>query len=83
MLLGWMVSVGYHLGQYSGCLGVQSPLSTTSSIMWVCSSDSIDGFQVIKNVLRKRQFHNTVIIIVNHYNKQNCKQKCIKHCELE
>ena len=73
MLLGWMVSVGHHLGRYSGCLGVQSPLSTTSSINWVCSSDSVHGCHVTKNVLTKRQeiyFHDIIIIIMN-YNKQN------------
>ena len=47
-----MVSVGHHLGRYSGCLGVQSPLSTISSVSWVCSSDLIDGCHVIKNVYR-------------------------------
>ena len=50
-----LVSVGHHLGRYSGCLGVQSPLSTTSSISWVCSSDSINGCNVTKSVLRERQ----------------------------
>ena len=60
MLLGWMVSVGHHLGQNSS---LQSPLSTTSSINWNCSSDSTHGCQVIKNVLRKRIFHNIIIII--------------------
>ena len=36
-----LVSVGHYLGRCSGCLGVQSLLSTTSSINWVCRGDLI------------------------------------------
>ena len=81
VLLGWMgchnkdpgvsgTSSGSVLGTGLVFGGLVS-LSTTSSINWVCSNDSIDGYNIIKNLFRKRYFHNISISIVNLYRKQN------------
>ena len=58
-----LLSVGHQLGWYSGCLGVQSPLSTTSSITWVCMADSIDSCHVTKNFLRRGKDYNFIIYL--------------------